>query len=107
MKKIVLALSVLGLCNTSLTFAAEHEVGQKNKEFTIKELTIKVGDTVNFKNNDPFHHNIYSLSDIAIFDLGSYPKGESKGFKFDTAGEAEISCAIHPNMLMKVKVEEK
>ncbi|MEN8180277.1 MAG: methylamine utilization protein, partial [Pseudomonadota bacterium] len=62
----------------SPVMSAEHEVGQKNKEFTVKEIRIKVGDTVKFTNEDPFFHNIYSLSDIKTFDLGSYPKGESR-----------------------------
>ena len=41
--------------------AAEHEVGQKNKAFTVKKLEIKVGDTVSFPNHDPFFHNVFSL----------------------------------------------
>ena len=33
----------------------------------LKELKVKVGDTVIFKNNDTFAHNIYSLSDVKPF----------------------------------------
>jgi len=90
----------------SLTaFAAEFEVGQKDKQFTQKSLTIKAGDSVKFTNNDPFFHNVFSLSDLKTFDLGSYPKGQSKSVTFDKAGTYDIECAIHPNMQMKVKVE--
>ncbi len=95
---------IYSLC-AQTALADEHEVGQKDKAFTASELTIKVGDTVNFKNLDPFFHNIFSLSDSATFDLGSYPKGEHKGYTFDEAGVVEVECAIHPDMLMTIKVE--
>ena len=86
--------------------AAEHEVGQKDKDFTMKTLTVKKGDSVKFVNQDPFFHNVFSLSDAALFDLGSYPKDEFKKIEFDTAGEVEVECAIHPNMRMVITVEE-
>jgi len=106
MKKLfVLSISLGSLIFTSATFAAEHTIGQKNKQFTSKEIRIKVGDVVKFENNDPFFHNVYSLSDITTFDLGSYPKGESKSVTFDKPGVIPVECAIHPNMYMEVIVE--
>lgn len=86
-------------------FAAEVEVGQKDKQFTKKNVTIKSGDSVKFTNQDPFFHNVFSLSDLKTFDLGSYPKGQSKSVTFEKKGTYDIECAIHPNMQMKVKVE--
>ncbi len=85
--------------------AAEYEVTQKNKAFSVKELNIKVGDTVKFTNQDSFFHNVFSLSDLKTFDLGSYPKGEYKKVTFDKAGKVEVECAIHPSMLMTINVE--
>ncbi len=90
---------------SSVSFAAEFEVGQKNKQFTKRSLTIKAGDVVKFTNEDPFFHNVFSLSEIKTFDLGSYPKGEFKTVTFDKKGKAEIECAIHPNMRMTITVE--
>jgi len=104
MKKSYLIIGVLFLMPFSV-LAAEYEVGQKDKQFTSKELVIKVGDSVKFINQDSFFHNVFSLSDIALFDLGSYPKGEFKSATFDTAGEILVECAIHPNMSMTLKVE--
>lgn len=91
---------------SSASYAKEYTVDQKDKNFSIPTLTIKVGDTIIFKNSDPFFHNIYSLSPIKIFDLGSYKQGESKNVVFDKAGDVEVNCAIHPNMKLKVKVEK-
>ena len=62
------------------------------------KLTVKVGDTVKFVNNDAFFHNVFSLSDAALFDLGSFPKGESKSVTFEESGVVEVECAIHPDM---------
>ncbi|MGB1299027.1 MAG: methylamine utilization protein [Psychrobium sp.] len=100
-----IAVTVL-LCATSIkAMANEHEVGQKNKAFTVKALTIKQGDTVSFPNFDSFFHNVYSLSDVKSFDLGSYKQGETKKLKFDEKGIIEVECAIHPKMQMTITVE--
>ena len=102
--KHIFTLLILMLIS-GFTFAAEHEVGQKNKQFTKDKIEISVGDTVKFTNEDPFFHNVFSLSEIKSFDLGSYPKGEFKTVTFDKAGTVEVECAIHPNMQMTIEVK--
>ena len=74
------------------------------KEVEVIELMVKVGDTVKFKNEDSFAHNVLSLSDAKPFDLGSYPKGQTKTVTFDKPGKLEIECAIHPTMKMTIEV---
>ncbi len=100
--------------NTALTcfllsipsaYAAEFEVAQKNKSFTVKNLQINVGDVVSFPNKDPFFHNVFSLSAIKTFDLGSYKKGETKKITFNEPGKIEVECAIHPKMQMVIEVK--
>ena len=103
MKKLLLGLSMFLF--TTIVVAETFEVGQKNKQFTVKNLTVKVGDTVSFVNDDPFFHNVFSLSDAALFDLGSYPYGESKSVTFDVKGVVDVECAIHPTMTMQIIVE--
>ena len=102
---VVLASTILVVPFFHSALAAEHEVTQEAKAFSTDEITIKVGDTVNFKNNDSFFHNIFSLSDAAGFDLGSYPKGEYRSVKFDDAGVVEVECAIHPDMILTIVVQ--
>ncbi len=104
-KTLVLSIIIAGLFIGQVVAAEEFIVSQKNKAFSVSELTIKVGDSVGFKNEDDFHHNIFSLSDTSLFDLGSYEKGKTKSVTFDTAGTVDIECAIHPNMTMKIIVE--
>lgn len=95
-----------GASIASAVQAADFEVAQKDKKFSQKSLTLKVGDSVNFKNEDPFVHNVFSLSDIKTFDLGSYPQGQSKKVTFDKPGTVEIECAIHPDMKLVVEVKK-
>lgn len=102
---MILGCALLITAPMQSTLAAEHEVGQKNKAFTVKKLEIKKGDVVSFPNHDPFFHNVFSLSELKTFDLGSYKKGETKKITFDEAGTVEIECAIHPKMQMVIEVK--
>ena len=86
--------------------AAEQVVSQKGKAFNVKKLKLKVGDTVKFLNEDPFSHNVFSLSPAKSFDLGSYPQGGAKSVTFDKAGTVDVECAIHPDMSMSIEVEK-
>ena len=84
--------------------AAEFQVDQKDKQFSVSHLKIKAGDTVNFVNTDPFFHNVFSLSDAKTFDLGSYPQGQGRTIKFNDPGVVEVECAIHSQMKLVIEV---
>ena len=99
----LLIIAALSLSASAL--AETHTVGQKDNQFTVESLTVKTGDSVNFLNEDEVFHNVFSLSDAKLFDLGSYPKGESKSVTFDEPGVVEVECAIHPEMFMEITVE--
>jgi plastocyanin len=87
-----------------LASAAEYEVTQRDKTFGVERIKVKVGDTINFLNDDPFFHNVFSLSEAKTFDLGSYPKGQGRKVTFDEPGRVYVECAIHPTMKMTVEV---
>lgn len=87
-------------------YSAELIIDQKDKTFSKKSVKIKVGDVVEFRNSDPFAHNIFSLSDAKAFDLGSYAQGQSKKVTFDKSGQVEVECSIHPSMQMLIEVEK-
>ena len=84
--------------------AAEHVVSQKAKAFAPKKLAVQVGDSVRFVNDDPFAHNVFSLSDAKSFDLGSYGQGLAKSVLMDKPGLVEVECAVHPDMRMVIEV---
>ena len=105
MKLIALVILPLSLFSAG-SFAEEFVVSQKNKSFSEDKIIINVGDTVHFLNKDPFFHNIFSLSDEQYFDLGSYPKDESRSVVFDSPGTIEVECAIHSNMFLLIEVNK-
>ena len=89
--------------------AKEIEVSQKGKAFVVQKnavqsLRVNVGDTVSFRNDDPFFHNVFSASKVKEFDLGSYPQGQARKVVFDSEGGVDIECAIHPDMKLHVDV---
>ncbi len=104
-KTLYCASSILILLTLATQVQAEtFTVAQKDKQFVPVTLTIKVGDTVHFLNQDPFYHNVFSLSDTKSFDLGSFPKGQFKTVVFDKAGKVNVECAIHPDMHLTIEV---
>ena len=93
--------------NVSNSGSEKYIIDQKNKAFSRTSITVGVGDKISFVNSDSYFHNVYSLSDTAQFDLGSYPKGESRTITLEKPGEVVARCAIHPQMELSITVEEK
>ncbi len=75
-----------------------HVLAQKNQAFSTRVLPCVVGSTVDFPNQDPIFHNVFSVSSVRRFDLGKYPQGHSKQVVFRKAGVVPVFCDIHPNM---------
>jgi plastocyanin len=100
MKNLLLVL----LIGTSL-FAKDYVVDQKNKTFIPHTVVAKVGDTITFKNSDPFAHNAYTDDEANEFDIGMQPPGVDKTIKLKAKAEFNVECAIHPNMLLEVTVK--
>ncbi len=71
---------------------------QKNKRFNPSLLVVPVGSRVEFPNDDPFFHNVFSLYQGKRFDLGLYEAGEKRTVSFDKPGISYIFCNIHPEM---------
>ena len=71
---------------------------QKNKEFTPHLLVVPTGSSIDFPNEDPFFHNVFSLFNGKRFDLGLYEAGSHRSVRFDREGVSYIFCNIHPDM---------
>jgi plastocyanin len=101
----LLGLTLTALLAAGAVWAAkEHTVAQKNKAFSTKKLSIKVGDSVKFTNEDGFAHNVFSLSPAKSFDTGSFGNGQARSVTFDKPGKVEVECAVHPDMQMVIDV---
>jgi plastocyanin len=71
---------------------------QKGKEFHPHLLVVPVGSRIDFPNQDPFFHNVFSLFEGKRFDLGLYEAGSNRSVRFDREGVSYIFCNIHPEM---------
>ncbi len=79
---------------------------QHDTTFVPSVVVVRVGGTVAFPNGDPFFHNVFSYSSAKRFDLGRYPKGESKSVTFPEAGIVEVFCEVHEFMRGAILVAE-
>ncbi len=79
-------------------------IQQENRRFVPDLVTISAGSTVSFPNFDPVFHNVFSLSKAKTFDLGNYPKGQTRSVTFPKAGVVLVYCHLHPNMASTIVV---
>jgi plastocyanin len=77
-------------------------IDQKGLVFQPHVTAVQVGTTVDFLNSDSVAHNVFWTSiggnKKLNHNLGTWPKGERKSFKFDTPGAVPILCNVHPEM---------
>jgi plastocyanin len=86
--------------------AGDVVVVQKDKNFSKHALKIRSGDRIVFRNEDSVVHNIYSLTPGFAFEIKTQMPGQTAEQSFEGKGEAEVRCAIHPQMKLLVKVEQ-
>ncbi|MFQ5680101.1 MAG: hypothetical protein ACE5HP_11665 [Gemmatimonadota bacterium] len=80
-------------------------IDQLNLRFVPRVLVVTPGSTVRFLNSDPILHNVFSPGGPGPgFDLGTYPRRDSRTHTFDDAGAHVILCHVHPEMYAYVLV---
>ena len=77
---------------------------QEYRRFLPDVLVVPVGSTVSFPNRDPVFHNVFSLSKPKSFDLGNYPKDQTRTVTFNKPGLVFVNCHLHPNMAAVIVV---
>jgi plastocyanin len=82
------------------------EVALDARQFRPRVLVVPVGTTVQFPNQDPFNHNVFSLDQPNDFDLGLYGRNETRSRRFSRSGLVRIYCNIHPRMSAFVVVRD-
>ncbi len=88
--------SVSAAPSETVTTGAGAEVGIQDFGFGPNELQVAVGDTVAWKNLDPFAHSVRANDQ----SFGSEPlnQGDTFSFTFAAAGSFAYICGIHPSM---------
>ena len=79
-------------------------IRQKNENFAPRVVAVTVGSEVEFPNDDSIYHNVFSLSRARNFNLGRYPRGDTRGVRFDKPGVVKVFCEIHSHMSATVMV---
>ena len=71
--------------------------------FNPAELTVAVGETITFTNNDGFAHTF--TADNGEFDSDNVDSGGTFEYTPEAAGEIPFLCKIHSNMTGTITVE--
>ncbi len=85
---------------------SEAQMAIDARQFRPRVLVVPAGTTVQFPNQDPFNHNVFSVSEGNAFDLGLYNRGETRHRRFARAGLVRIFCNIHPRMSAFIVVRD-
>ena len=80
-------------------------MNQKDKTFVPQLLPVVVGTSVEFKNSDPFKHNMFS-PDGERYNLGTWVGEKGRSYTFTRPGVYRQLCNIHPEMLAYIVVLE-
>jgi plastocyanin len=80
------------------------EIRQEHETFVPHVIALTRGSSLEFPNDDPIYHNVFSLSSGASFNLGRYPHGESRARSFAKAGIVKVYCQIHSHMSATILV---
>ncbi len=80
-------------------------MNQKDKTFIPRLLPVAVGTTVEFKNSDPFKHNIFS-PDGERYNLGTWVGEKGRSYTFKRPGVYRQLCNTHPEMHAYIVVLE-
>jgi plastocyanin len=82
--------------------ALDAVMNQKGLMFVPHLLVVEKGATVDFKNEDSVEHNVFwpSISGNKSLghNMGTWPRGEQRTFKFNTPGIVPLLCNVHPDM---------
>ncbi len=81
---------------------------QKALLFQPHILVVQQGTTIEFHNSDTVAHNV-AWSSVGgnkklSHNMGTWPKGEMRSFKFDNPGVIPLMCYVHPEMSAYVVV---
>jgi plastocyanin len=79
-------------------------IAQRDEQFVPHVVAVTAGSSVAFPNQDPFFHNVFSLSRGASFNLGRYPSGASRSRVVTRPGIIKVFCEIHSHMSAVIRV---
>ena len=103
MHRISILLAMLAPAAASAAAGELVRVKITDLAFTPAEITVRVGDTVEWMNGDFIDHTATANSSIWDFII---PAGKSAQLKVNQAGSFEYFCRFHPTMTGMIRVSE-
>lgn len=77
-------------------------IGQRGLAFVPHITLIQQGTTVDFQNEDSVQHNVFWPSiggnRKEAHNMGTWPQGDKRSFKFDHPGVVPLLCNVHAEM---------
>ena len=99
---IFLVLLVILTISSSVS-AEDYDISiTDDKDFSPEELTINVGDTVTWTNDDDSPHTV--TADDGQFDSGNMGEGATWSFTFTEAGTYDYKCNYHSSMTAQLRL---
>lgn len=72
-------------------------INLQSRQFAPRVQVVLEGSTIEFKNLDPFSHNVFSKMNGG-FDTGVYGRNKTRDNVFREAGVYPLYCNVHPRM---------
>jgi plastocyanin len=77
---------------------AKETIALQSRQFSPHVRVVTQGSKVEFPNQDPFSHNVFSKATQGPFDTDTYGRGKTKDNVFKQSGVYPIYCNVHPRM---------
>jgi plastocyanin len=96
----------LGFGADAARAGAEIKVGMAGTAYAPKVVQARVGDVINFTNDDFENHWVYVPTHGYLVSRGTQKPGEDFKLVLGKDGKFEVLCALHTSMAMTVAVSK-
>src|SRR5690242_767784 len=100
----LIVASLMAAAGTAQALAGDQLVTIGNFAFSPQQVTIPVGTTVTFRNDDDMIHSI--VAEDGSFRSKGLDTGDTFEFTFSKPGDFAYVCGLHPFMHGKVTVTQ-
>jgi plastocyanin len=73
-------------------------IALQSRQFSPHVRIVTPGSKIDFPNQDPFSHNVFSKATQGPFDTDVFGRGKTKSTVFKQAGIYPLYCNVHPRM---------
>lgn len=103
--RALLTVVILLLLSAPAAVAAQgHQVPIDRYAYRPGELTVRVGETVTWTNQDQAPHDVVTTAGPAVLRSPLLAQGQSWSFTFTLPGAYDYYCSVHPDMRARVTV---